>query len=111
MDVNRWNQNFEEIQRYLAENNCKLEDIPREVRASNGTVMRIWIGEMRKAYQDCASSNFHLNHEQKEKLRSIGMDEWINLPEQEWLTHLMEVKAFYEEHHHFKLPTGMQVEV
>lgn len=108
MDVIRWNQNFQEIQRYLEENHCTLAEIPKDVRAATGTVMRVWIGEMRKAYQNLASTNFHLNDEQKEKLRSIGMEEWINLPEREWLSHLMDVKAFYEEHHHFKLPTDMQ---
>ncbi len=107
MDVIRWNQNFEEIQRYLAENNCKLEDVPKNVRASNGTVMRVWIAEMRKAYRELESTHFHLNDEQKEKLRSIGMEEWINRSKHEWLSRLSDVKAFYEEHHHFSVPTDV----
>jgi len=104
MNEKRWNQNFEDIRNYLEIHHCKLDEIPKDVRTSTGTLMRVWIYEMQKTCLGYQSQKYTLSDEKLEKLRSIGLDELVSMTEQNWLMHLTEVQKFYEEHQTFVIP-------
>ena len=102
LNTTLWQNNYKEVCTYLTERNCSVNDVPDDAIFSNGKHMKHWLYEMNKALE--GKSRYHLSDKQIELLNAIGINGLLSATDKDWLLHFEELRRFYSEHHHFKIP-------
>lgn len=102
MNTTLWQNNYKEVCTYLTERNCSVNDVPDDAIFSNGKHMKRWLYEMNKALE--GKSRYHLSDKQIELLNAIGINGLLSATDKDWLLRFEELRRFYSEHHHFKIP-------